>query len=89
MRLKSILYRALTIANYRSYMDGGDVDRKFSWKDALLDALIIAGWNFFGTLMGIHATQIITDPVKTLTAAAIAAGFGFFSTLAAKRGLSK
>jgi len=37
--------------------------------------------------MAIRITQIIADPVKSLLAAGIAAGFSFFSTLASKRGL--
>ena len=58
-------------------------------RDMLLDALIIAGLNFFSTLAGIGAVGITSDPVRSLIAAAVAAGVGFFSTLAIKRGVKK
>jgi len=61
--------------------------RRFNWRDALADAAIIAGLNFFSALAGISATQIITEPIKALLAACVSAGLGFFSTLAFKRGL--
>jgi len=66
---------------------GGGNGKRFDWMNALYDALIIAGFNFFSTLAGISAAQIITDPVKHLLAAGISAGLGFFTTLAVKRGL--
>ena len=67
---------------------GGGNRKEFSWKDAVCDALVIAGFNFFSTLAGISAAQIITEPIKHLLAAGISAGLGFFTTLAVKRGLS-
>lgn len=62
---------------------------RFSWREALADAAIIAGLNFFSTLCAIGAAQIACAPLEALLAASIAAGFGFFSTLAVKRGLKK
>ena len=60
---------------------------EFDWQGAIADALIIAGMQFFYTLAGMSAAQITSDPVKTLLAATISAGLGFFTTLALKRGL--
>ena len=86
--IKRILYRAFTIVNYSDEKAEAErTSKKFDWKSAIIDASIIAGWHFFGTLMAIRITQIIADPVKSLLAASIAAGFSFFSTLASKRGL--
>lgn len=66
---------------------GTGTPRRFNWKEAVADASIIAGLNFFSTLSAIGATQITSNPWEAVLAALIAAGFGFFSTLAIKRGL--
>ena len=51
--------------------------------------MIVAGFNFFGTLAGMGATQCVSDPRVSLLAAAISAGVGFFGALMAQRGLKK
>jgi len=60
-----------------------------SLRDQLINALIMAGIDFFSTLASISAAGIITDPARSLLAASIAAGLGFFMTLAIQRGLYK
>jgi len=58
-------------------------------KDQIINALIVAGMNFFGTLAGLGATQVIKDPLLALVASGVSAGFSFFSSLAVQRGLVK
>ena len=58
------------------------------WKDAIVNALILAGFNFFSTLAGLSVAQIITEPQKALVAAGVAAGLGFFSRLMVERGIT-
>ena len=58
-------------------------------KEQIINALIVAGVNFFGTLAGLGATQVVHDPVLALVASGISAGFAFFSSLAVQRGLMK
>ncbi len=55
-----------------------------NWKDEVVDAAVIAGMSFFGTLGGMAAVGM-----ANVTAAAISAGSIFFTTLALKRGLVK
>ena len=62
-------------------------DGSFNWEDAILDAAIMAGLGFFGTLAGLGAVGLLKNPIVGLTAAGIAAGFEFFAVLATKRGL--
>jgi len=57
--------------------------------DLFLNALIMAGNNFFSVLIGLGATGLLTDPTTGLVAAGISAGFTFFSSLAIQRGLKK
>lgn len=64
-----------------------NADGSFDWKDAIADAAIMAGISFFGTLAGIGATGITTNPITGFLAAAIAAGSEFCAILAIKRGL--
>ena len=78
--IKERIYRAVAIVS--------DPDpEEFNWRSALADAGIVAGMQFFYTLAGISAAQVISDPIKALVAALISAGLGFFTTLALKRGL--
>ena len=65
------------------------VDPPNGWKEQIVNALIIAGVNFFGTLAGLGATQVVSDPYLCLIASGISAGFSFFSSLAVQRGLLK
>ena len=58
-------------------------------KDQLINAGIVAGFNFFSTLAGLGATRATQDPLVAVTAAAISAGLGFFATFMAQRGLKK
>ena len=62
-----------------------DPDNQYSWKDAIVDAAIVAGQDFFSTLASMTVTQIVHDPVQALIAASISAGLGFFVTLSIKR----
>jgi len=75
---------------YRALSFRGDPDpENFNWKEAVYDALIVAGLNFTSTLAGVGAVGLLKSPCESLVAAGIAAGVGFFATLAAKRGLKK
>ena len=60
-------------------------DGSFNWKDALIDAGILALLTFFTSLGGLSATGIIST--REILAAGIAAATEFFMTLAIKRGL--
>ena len=62
-------------------------DGSFDLKDALIDAGIMAGSSFFGTLVGLGAVGLLENPVQGLVAAGIAAGASFFAVLVTKRGL--
>jgi len=64
-------------------------DPSGSLQDQLINAAIMAAIDFFSTLASISAAGIITDPARSLLAAGIAAGLGFFMTLAIQRGLYK
>ena len=59
------------------------------WKEALINAGIMAGFAFFTTLAGVQATALRTDPVGALLSATIAAGLAFFARLIIERGLKK
>jgi len=61
----------------------------FNWRDAVFDAIIIGGLNFFTTLSSMSILQIRTSPLDALLAGSISFGLGFFMTLAVKRGLRK
>jgi hypothetical protein len=41
----------------------------------------MAGFNFFGTLVGVGAIQTFTSPHLALISGSISAGFGFFGSL--------
>ena len=56
-------------------------------QDQLINAVIMAGDTFFGTLLGIGVMGIVQDWRLAFIGAGIAAGFVFFSTLAIQRGL--
>ena len=56
-------------------------------QDQLINAGIMAGDTFFGTLLGIGVMGIVQDWRLAVIGAGIAAGFVFFSTLAIQRGL--
>lgn len=62
-------------------------DGSFNWKDALIDAGIMACLNFFMSLGGMGATGAIG--IREVIGAGIAACTTFFSVLALKRGLIK
>jgi len=65
------------------------VMESFNWRDAVFDAIIIGGLNFFTTLSSMSMLQIHTAPLDALLAGIISFGLGFFTTLAVKRGLRK
>jgi len=64
-------------------------DDTFNWRDALIDAAIMAGLTFFTTLGGLGATGLLADPQLGLLAALISSGTEFFAILAIKRGLKE
>jgi len=74
-------------------MDRNDVlnmkDPPNGWTDQVINAGIVAGFNFFSTLAGLGATQAVKDPALALIAAAISGGVSFFGSLIAQRGLKK
>jgi hypothetical protein len=59
----------------------------FDWKDAIIDAAIMAGCSFFAVLVGLGAVGLLENPRIGLLAAGIAAGAQFCAVLAIKRGL--
>jgi len=59
----------------------------FNWKDALIDASIMAGLTFFTCLGGSATTGLIGS--REIVSAAIAAATQFFLILAIKRGLKE
>jgi len=64
-----------------------DPEGNFNWKDAVIDAGIIAALTFFASLGGLGTTGPIA--AREVLAAGIAAATQFFMTLAIKRGLRK
>jgi len=60
-------------------------DGSFNWKDAVVDAGIMAGLTFFTSLGGTSAVSVPT--VQGVLAAGVAACTEFFLVLAIKRGL--
>ena len=74
-------------------MEAGKVinhkDPPDGWKDQLINAGIIAGFNFFSTLASLSVTQVITNPATALIASGISAGLGFFGSLMLQRGISQ
>ncbi len=71
----------------RNGKNGGD--GKFDWKDALVDASIMAGSTFFLSLVGMGVSGLLVEPIKCLIGASIASGAEFFAILMMKRGLVK
>jgi hypothetical protein len=57
--------------------------------DMLVNAIIMAGLGFFGTLIGLGSTGLTSDLRAGLITAGVNAGFQFFMTLAIQRGLVK
>ena len=57
--------------------------------DMLINAFIMAGLGFFGTLIGLGSTGLTSDLRAGLLTAGINAGFQFFMSLAIQRGLVK
>jgi len=62
-------------------------DGSFNWRDALIDAGIMAALTFFTALGGLSATGVIG--MREVLAAGIAGATEFFMVLAIKRGLKK
>jgi len=62
-------------------------DRTFNWREAIIDAGIMAALTFFTSLGGMGATGIVGT--RELSAAAIGACTQFFAILAIKRKLIK
>ena len=62
-----------------------DPDGSFDWKNALMDAGIMAALTFFTALGGLGATGAVAG--RELLSAGIAAATEFFLMLAIKRGL--
>jgi len=65
------------------------IDPPQSLGDMLVNAIIMAGLGFFGTLIGLGSTGLTSDLSAGLITAGINAGFQFFMTLAIQRGLVK
>ena len=57
--------------------------------DMLINAFIMAGLGFFGTLIGLGSTGLTSDLRTGLITATVNAGFQFFMCLALQRGLVK
>jgi len=97
MSIGSAIYRAFSFVETRViYAVKEKVEEStqqamesFNWRDAIFDAIIIGGLNFFTTLSSISILQIHTSPLDALMAGITSFGLGFFTTLAVKRGLKK
>ena len=85
MGMADTLYRALSFIRYNCVSRGRSNGEGFRWREAIADALILAGVVFFSTLLGEYTAGVELD--KGLLASAIASGLAFFKTLAIKRGL--
>ena len=59
------------------------------WKDQLINAGIVAGFNFFSTLASLSVTQVVSNPATALIASGISAGLGFFGSLMIQRGIAR
>jgi len=57
--------------------------------DIIINALIVAGQNFFTTLAGLGAAGLLSDVKAGMLGAGISAGLAFFGSLAIQRGLKK
>jgi len=55
--------------------------------DIIINALIVAGQNFFTTLAGMGAAGLLSDMKTGILGAGISAGLAFFSSLVIQRGL--
>lgn len=89
MQTPFLIKRALTfirLSKNRNHPVEEDI-KNVSMKEALINAIIVAGFNFFSTLAGISVAKIVTEPSKALIAAGIAAGLGFFGRLMVERGV--
>jgi hypothetical protein len=53
-------------------------------RDTFIFAAALAGFQFFGTLGAMKILDIRSDPLTAAAAAAVAAGFAFFSVLAGR-----
>ena len=58
-------------------------------KDQIVNAVIIAGFNFFSTLASISVTQVVQNPATALIASGISAGLAFFGSLMLQRGIAR
>jgi len=65
------------------------IDPPDNIKDQLINASIIAGFNFFSTLMSMGIANVTANPLQSLLAGAISAGIGFFGSLMVQRGIAK
>ena len=65
------------------------IDPPNGFKDQLINASIIAGFNFFSTLASMGITSITTNPLQAILAGIISAGIGFFGSLMVQRGIAK
>ena len=66
------------------YIDGNG-NKRFDWRNALIDASIIAGLTFFSTLAGAKTASL--PDATCLYTAFVSAMVQFFTLLAIKRGI--
>ncbi len=86
MKFHFFVRRALTFVSLNKTSPTPE-RKSSSLKEALINAGIVAGFNFFSTLAGISVARIVTEPQKAIIAAVIAAGLGFFGRLMVERGV--
>ena len=58
-------------------------------RDQIINAVIVAGFNFFSTLASLSVTQVVSNPLQALVASGISAGLGFFGSLMVQRGITR
>ena len=84
---KKKIVPTLTIKGFIVYCTNkvDNIEKRFDWENALLDAAIISGVTFFSTLGGGAVAEI--SFLHTVEAAVVAALSQFFVFIALKRGL--
>ena len=78
-------WRKITLSVKGNTYTDENGNKRFDWKNALIDAAIIAALTFFSTLAGTKTASL--PDITCLYSAFIAAMVQFFSMLAIKRGI--
>jgi len=80
-------WRRITLSVRGNTYTDENGDKRFDWRNALIDAGIIAALTFFSTLAGTKTASL--PDITCLYSAFISAAVQFFTILAMKRGIIK